>query len=101
MNQGLQFKTDHWYLCESNFIPSVREELHFAKEIKLTDCTLRDGEQQAGIVFTKDDKVAIAKQLDRWACMKSRSVPPLHPIPTAKLQGRSPTSICENPSPPP
>lgn len=34
-------------------------------QIKIVDCTLRDGEQQTGVVFTKDDKVKIAKQLDK------------------------------------
>jgi len=32
--------------------------------IKIVDSTLRDGEQTAGVVFTKEDKVEIAKRLD-------------------------------------
>jgi len=31
--------------------------------VKIHDVTLRDGEQQAGIIFTKDDKIRIAEKL--------------------------------------
>jgi isopropylmalate/homocitrate/citramalate synthase len=37
---------------------------HFPSAVRIADCTLRDGEQQAGIVFTKQDKVDIARALD-------------------------------------
>jgi len=56
--------TEKWYLSKLNFLPEVTGAYHFSPEIILSDCTLRDGEQQAGIVFTKEDKIAIAKQLD-------------------------------------
>ena len=38
---------------------------HAVKSVRIVDCTLRDGEQQPGIVFTKKDKVQIAKCLDK------------------------------------
>lgn len=64
-NENLQAQSDKWYFCPSDFIPEARAGLNFAPKLKLADCTLRDGEQQAGIVYTKDDKIAIAKQLDK------------------------------------
>lgn len=36
----------------------------FPAQLRIADCTLRDGEQQAGVVFTAAEKVAIARQLD-------------------------------------
>ncbi len=36
----------------------------FTKPPIVSDCTLRDGEQQAGVVFNRQDKVHLAKQLD-------------------------------------
>ncbi len=55
--------TDRWFTSPHNFSDEVRAQLKFAKTIKFHDVTLRDGEQQAGIVFTKDDKIRIAEKL--------------------------------------
>lgn len=51
-------------LSPFNTYPEAEKDLHFSPNLTLCDCTLRDGEQQAGVVFTKEDKVAIARLLD-------------------------------------
>jgi isopropylmalate/homocitrate/citramalate synthase len=38
---------------------------HAVRSVRIVDCTLRDGEQQPGIVFTRKDKVQIAQCLDK------------------------------------
>ncbi|MDR0886933.1 MAG: pyruvate carboxyltransferase [Clostridiales Family XIII bacterium] len=53
-----------WWVSPSNFDKEVTEKFHFPKKIEFLDTTLRDGEQQAGIILTKAEKVAIAKKLD-------------------------------------
>ena len=52
------------YLSPFNTYPEVCGQFAFSKQLTLCDCTLRDGEQQAGIVLSKEDKVAIALAMD-------------------------------------
>ncbi|MCC7497424.1 MAG: hypothetical protein IT160_07595 [Bryobacterales bacterium] len=58
------WKTREWFTSPWNFLPEVREQLNFPEHIKIHDVTLRDGEQQTGIMFDRGEKVAIAKALD-------------------------------------
>jgi isopropylmalate/homocitrate/citramalate synthase len=55
--------TDQWFTSPWNFLPEIREELSLPATVQVHDVTLRDGEQQAGVVFTKDDKLRIAEAL--------------------------------------
>jgi isopropylmalate/homocitrate/citramalate synthase len=55
--------TDRWFTSPWNFLPEVRDHLSLPSSVQVHDVTLRDGEQQAGVVFTKDDKVRIAEAL--------------------------------------
>jgi len=57
------WKSDNWFSSAWNFNEEVTRELHFAKQIKIHDVSLRDGEQQTGIAFTFDDKLRIAEAL--------------------------------------
>ncbi|OGP99084.1 MAG: pyruvate carboxyltransferase [Deltaproteobacteria bacterium RBG_19FT_COMBO_52_11] len=59
------WKTDKWFVSPWNYEPEVTSKFQFppAKDIKIHDITLRDGEQQAGIAYTLEDKMKIAKAL--------------------------------------
>jgi isopropylmalate/homocitrate/citramalate synthase len=58
------WKTEKWFTSPWNFLPDVRKNFSFSPKIKIHDVTLRDGEQQTGVVFRREEKVAIARQLD-------------------------------------
>jgi len=57
------WKTDNWFVSSWNYLEEVTKDFHPPKKVKIHDITLRDGEQQAGITFTKDDKIRIAEKL--------------------------------------
>lgn len=58
-----KWKTDKWYTSAWNFNEDIVSEYKFPKQIKIHDTTLRDGEQQTGVVFNYDDKIRIAEKL--------------------------------------
>jgi isopropylmalate/homocitrate/citramalate synthase len=58
------YREEQWWVAPANYAPELNSQFGFVKDIKILDTTLRDGEQQPGIVFSREDKVAIAKQLD-------------------------------------
>ena len=55
--------TDQWFTSPWNHDPEAVGRLRFPESVRIHDATLRDGEQQAGVVFTADDKIRIAEAL--------------------------------------
>ena len=62
-DNGQPWKTKDWFVSEWNYLDEVTQGFNPPKQVKVHDITLRDGEQQAGIIFTKDDKIRIAEKL--------------------------------------
>lgn len=59
-----QWLSDKWWVSYLNFLDEVRSNLKLPQNVVIHDITLRDGEQQAGLVFNKEDKIEIARMLD-------------------------------------
>lgn len=58
-----KFRTDKWYTSSWNFSEEVVDTLGFAKDIQIHDVTLRDGEQQAGLVLNSNQKISLAEKM--------------------------------------
>lgn len=60
-----QWQTEKWFVSPYNFeeIPAFKNNA--PESLVFHDVTLRDGEQQAGVVLTKHDKIAIGRALNR------------------------------------
>lgn len=61
--KGKPWIGEKWIVSPYNFLPEVTSHFNLPERVEICDVTLRDGEQQVGIVFRKDEKVAIARKL--------------------------------------
>jgi isopropylmalate/homocitrate/citramalate synthase len=64
MGMRKPWMTDKWWVSPLNFVNEIRASLNLPDNVIIHDITLRDGEQQAGLVFNKEDKIRIARMLD-------------------------------------
>lgn len=62
-SKATPWKSENWHVSPWNYFDEVTEGNAPPEKVKIHDITLRDGEQQAGIIFTKDDKIRIAEKL--------------------------------------
>jgi isopropylmalate/homocitrate/citramalate synthase len=58
------YRENEWWVSPYNCIPEVVSTFQLPERVSIHDATLRDGEQTPGIVFTVEDKIAIAAKLD-------------------------------------
>ncbi|HEU5348381.1 MAG TPA: hypothetical protein VFU63_07190 [Ktedonobacterales bacterium] len=57
------WQTDSYFVSPWNYQPEVTSGFSPPQRVEVHDVTLRDGEQQAGVEFTADEKVRIAEKL--------------------------------------
>jgi isopropylmalate/homocitrate/citramalate synthase len=57
------WKTPYWFVSHYNYSRQARRGFSPPKRVRVHDITLRDGEQQAGIVIRKEEKIRVARAL--------------------------------------
>lgn len=56
--------TDDYVVAEANYVDEVAAKRTLPPKIEFHDVTMRDGEGTPGVIFHKEEKIAIARKLD-------------------------------------
>lgn len=62
-DSGEPWKTESWFVSPWNYLEELKRDDTPPSAVKVHDTTLRDGEQQTGLMFTIEDKLRIAEKL--------------------------------------
>jgi len=75
------FKDGAWWVSPFNFIIDEVSQDFKGKEVAIHDCTLRDGEQTAGVAYSPAERVRIAEALDGLGVSRIEiGMPPASPV---------------------
>jgi len=82
------WKTDQWFSSPWNYQPEITEQFKMPENLRVHDVTLRDGEQQAGVEFTAEDKIVIAEKLSAAGVHRIEAgLPAVSPADEAAVRG--------------
>jgi isopropylmalate/homocitrate/citramalate synthase len=82
------WKTDRWFSSPWNYLPEITEQFKMPENLRVHDVTLRDGEQQAGVEFTTEDKIEIAEKLSAAGVHRIEAgLPAVSPADEAAVRG--------------
>ena len=88
MSETEPWKSDNYFSSPWNYLPEITDNFNFNPELQVHDVTLRDGEQQAGIEFSTDDKIRIAAALSEGGIHRIEAgLPAVSPADEAAVRG--------------
>ena len=71
--------SDNYWLTEFNWLPQVRKDFDLPEKVWIHDCTMREAEQAPGIVLKPEEKIALAKALDKLGVTSLEIFPVVSP----------------------
>ena len=79
--------TDQYWVTEFNFLPEVRNQFpDMPEKVSIYDNTLREGDQTPGCIMRTDEKIALAKELDKLGVDFIEIFPAVSPDDTEALR---------------